>query len=74
MANNKKANLWILRLVCMGCIIISTVAYVEMKARIRKTFFLVRKLFPFIHALDSAIISSGVDEVCEKIYGRPEKK
>ena len=33
-----------------------------------------RKFGPFIHALDSAIISSGVDEVCEKIYGRPEKK
>lgn len=33
-----------------------------------------RRYGPFIHALDSAIISSGVDEVCEKIYGRPEKK
>ena len=33
-----------------------------------------RKFGPFIHSLDSAIISSGVDEVCEKLYGRPEKK
>ena len=38
MANNKKANLWILRLVCMGCIIISTVAYVVMKARMQSEF------------------------------------
>ena len=33
-----------------------------------------RKFGSFIHALDSAIISSGVDEVCEKIYGRPQPK
>jgi len=33
-----------------------------------------RKFGPFINALDSAILSSGVDDVCEEIYGRPEKK
>ena len=33
-----------------------------------------RKFGPFIHSLDSAILTSGVDDVCEKIYGRPEKK
>ena len=38
MANNKKGNLWILILVCMGCIIISTVAYVVMKARMQSEF------------------------------------
>jgi len=38
MVNNKKGNLWILILVCMGCIIISTVAYVAMKARMQSEF------------------------------------
>ena len=33
-----------------------------------------RKFGPFIKALDSAILSSGVDDVCEKIYGRPQEK
>ena len=41
MANNKNGNLWILILVCMGCIIISTVAYVVMKARMQNEFLAV---------------------------------
>ena len=38
MANNKKGNLWILILVCMGCVIISTIAYVAMKAATQSEF------------------------------------
>ena len=41
MANNKKGNLWILILVCVGCIIISTVAYVAMKASVQSEFLAV---------------------------------
>lgn len=38
MANNKKGNLWILILECMGCVIISTIAYVAMKAATKSEF------------------------------------
>ena len=41
MANDKKGNLWILILVCVGCIIISTVAYVAMKASVQSEFLAV---------------------------------
>ena len=38
MANNKNGNHWILILECMGCVIISTIAYVAMKAATKSEF------------------------------------
>lgn len=70
-------------IIAMCCIVFAVASWYKTYRleQVAKEYYIIkpllrddRKFGPFIHALDSAIISSGVDEVCEKIYGRPEKK
>lgn len=70
-------------IIAMCCIVIAVASWYKTYRleQVAKEYYVIkpllrddRKFGSFIHALDSAIISSGVDEVCEKIYGRPQPK
>lgn len=70
-------------IIAMCCIVIAVASWYKTYRleQVAKEYYIIkpllrddRKFGPFINALDSAILSSGVDDVCEKIYGRPEKK
>lgn len=75
-----KCAAYIIAMCCIGLAAVSWYKSYRLE-QVAKEYYIIKPLLrddrrygPFIHALDSAIISSGVDEVCEKIYGRPEKK
>lgn len=66
-------------IIAMNCIVFAVASWYKTYRleQVAKEYYIIkpllrddRKFGPFIHSLDSAIISSGVDEVCEKIYGR----
>lgn len=70
-------------IIALTCIVLAVASWYKSYRleQVAKEYYIIKPLLrddrrygPFIHALDSAIMSSGVDEVCEKIYGRPEKK
>lgn len=70
-------------IIAMCCLVLAVASWYKSYRleQVAKEYYIIkpllrddRKFGPFIHSLDSAILSSGVDDVCEKIYGRPESK
>ena len=70
-------------IIAMCCIVFAVASWYKTYRleQVAKEYYIIKPVLresqiygPFIHSLDSAIMASGVDEVCEKIYGRPEKK
>lgn len=73
-----KCAAYIIAMCCIGLAAVSWYKSYRLE-QVAKEYYIIKPLLredrrygPFIQALDSAILSSGVDEVCEKIYGRPQ--
>ena len=73
-----KAAAYVIALCCI-IVTIATSYRNHQLEQVAKEYYIIKPVLrqdkrygPFVHSLDSAIMSSGVDEVCEKLYGKPK--